>query len=90
MYDKYLNEINEHPHLSKIIAKLTLEHKITQSLVYKNSVTLEAHNIRLENIENSIGILQNDVSTLKGDVNTLKGDVSDIKDMLKVLIERGN
>ena len=76
MYDKYLNEINEHPHLSKIIAKLTLEHKITQSLVYKNSVTLEAHNIRLENIEN--------------DVSTLKGDVSDIKDMLKVLIERGN
>jgi hypothetical protein len=59
-----------------MIAKLTLEHKITQSLVYKNSVTLEAHNIRLENIEN--------------DVSTLKGDVSDIKDMLKVLIERGN
>lgn len=88
MKNRFLDDINHHPYLSKIVAQEIIQHKETQKLVLNNTVLLNEHSAVLDDHTLMLVELTTDVSKLKADVSELKADVSEIKNMLTILINK--
>jgi chromosome segregation ATPase len=86
---KYLLEIEDHPYLSKIVARDVIELKSIKSTVEENkrliielSAKAEEHDYRFDSIEKDLAVVKKDIVDMKTDIVEMKTDIVGIKSQI--------